>query len=91
MLWLTDVMNITLFNLVSKVVLVVEISTLTCRTPTPQQRPTFRDVLVTTLKDRGVVLCVPPDARKSHPQATSLGAPLKAGHNMYSDLQKMYL
>ena len=32
----------------------------------------FRDVLMTKLKDRGVVLCVPPDARKSHPQATSL-------------------
>jgi len=46
---------------------------------------------MSTLKDRSVVLCVPPDVRNSHPQAASLGAPLKAGYNMYSDLQKMYL
>lgn len=61
-----------------------------CRAPKPRQRPCFRDVLLAILENENVVLHVPSDVTGSHPQAATLGAPLKAGLNMYGDVQRKY-
>ena len=56
----------------------------------PQERPGFRDMLLSLLESKSVVLRVPPEEAGSHPQAAVLGAPLEAGHGMYTALQNIY-
>ena len=66
-------------------------NTLSHRAPKPKERPAFREVLMSMLEHESEVLHIPPDVTHSHPQAASLGATLKAGYRMYTDLQKKYI
>ena len=54
------------------------------------QRPAFRDLLLRLLSSPEEVLSIPPDALDTHNLAGVLGSPLKAGENMYRDLQNRY-
>ena len=56
----------------------------------PSERPGFRDMLLSLLENKSVVLRVPPEEATSHPQAAVLGAPLEAGEGMYTTLQNIY-
>ena len=61
------------------------------RDPKAKRRPTFRDVLLTMLENESVVLHISSDVTDSHAQAATLGAPLEAALNMYTDVQKAYM
>ena len=61
-----------------------------CRAGVAKERPGFRDILLSLLESKSVVLRVPPEDADSHPQAAVLGAPLEAGHGMYTALQNIY-
>ena len=56
------------------------------RAPNPRQCPGFRDVLLPMLEIQSDVLYFPPDVTDAHPLAATLGAPLKAGYQMYTDV-----
>ena len=56
-----------------------------------RERPGFRDMLLSLLENKSVVLRVPPEEAGSHPQAAVLGASLEAGEGMYTALQKIYI
>ena len=54
------------------------------------QRPSFRELLLTLLSNPKEVLSIPLEALDTHNLAGVLGSPLKAGENMYRDLQNRY-
>ena len=60
------------------------------RHPVAVERPSFHDVMVSLLQPNQTILKVPESALSSHPQAGTLGGPLKAGEDMYPILQHAY-
>ena len=64
---------------------------ITCRHPKTSLRPAFRDVVLTLVGSEQMVLNIPEEDSFSNPLAGVLGAPLEAGENMYTDLQKRYI
>ena len=54
------------------------------------QRPSFRELLLTLLGNKTIILSIPRDALNTHNLAGVLGSPLEAGGNMYRDLQNKY-
>ena len=54
------------------------------------QRPSFRELLLTLLGNKKVVLSIPRGALNTHNLAGVLGSPLNAGERMYRDLQNKY-
>ena len=61
-----------------------------CRHPETSLRPGFRDIVLTLVGSEQMVLNIPEEDSSSNPLAGVLGAPLEAGENMYTDLQKRY-
>ena len=62
------------------------------RHPTASQRPSPSDLLKElTRSNESSLLQWSEDDRLCHPQASTLGAPLKAGKLLYSELQQTYL
>ena len=51
----------------------------------------FRDIVLTLSGNEGVVLTIPKKDSSTNPHAGVLGAPLEAGENMYSELQRKYV
>ena len=64
---------------------------LLCRHPRPRARPAFRDVVLTLSGSEEMVLNIPEEDSSTNPLAGVLGAPLEAGENMYSQLQRRYI
>ena len=62
-----------------------------CRNPIARERPSFQNIVLLLNQSEQVLLEIPEEALSSHPQAGELGAPLEAGQNMYSELQRTYL
>ena len=60
------------------------------RHPETSFRPAFRDVVLTLVGSEQMVLNIPEVDSSTNPLAGVLGAPLEAGENMYTDLQKRY-
>ena len=60
------------------------------RAKDPSSRPEFRGVLLSLLENKGLVLKIPLEDMSSHPLAGVLGAPLVAGHKMYTTAQNRY-
>ena len=52
---------------------------------------TFRDIVLTLSGNEKVVLTIPKEDSSTSPLAGVLGAPLEAGKNMYSELQRRYV
>lgn len=65
--------------------------TFTFRHPTASERPSFGDILASSLREREEILSVPEKDCNSHDQANLLGASLEAGLEMYKDIQNIYL
>lgn len=61
------------------------------RHPTANNRPSFGEIITSTLKDKQEVLTIPTKDQDTHEQANLLGASLEAGLDMYKDLQNTYL
>ncbi len=61
------------------------------RSPKTGDRPDFRNILVSLLEKKHIVLHVPVSEESLHPKAYSLGGPLMAGFELYPSLQKTYL
>ena len=61
------------------------------RHPETSLRPGFRDIVLTLVGSEQMVLNIPEEDSSSNPLAGVLGAPLEAGENMYTDLQKRYI
>ena len=61
------------------------------RHPETSQRPSFRDIVLTLVGSEEMVLNIPEEDSSTDPLAGVLGAPLEAGENMYSELQRMYI
>ena len=66
-----------------------------CRHPNKNLRPLFSD-LHTSLSDHALSLQMKAspesdDSNESHPQAHTIGAPLEAGKELFTDLQNTYL
>ena len=61
------------------------------RHPETSIRPAFRDIVLTLVGSEQMVLNIPEEDSSSNPLAGVLGAPLEAGENMYTDLQKRYI
>ena len=61
-----------------------------CWHPNPFSRPCFKDIINTLLRDEERVLQIPVRDASTHESAIILGANLKAGAYMYSDLQQRY-
>ena len=59
------------------------------RNPAADQRPKFRELLLSLL-GKDDVLAVPQKALDTHPLAGVLGSPLEAGEGMYLDLKLMF-
>ena len=55
------------------------------------QRPSFRDIVLILVGSEEMVLNIPEEDSSTNPLAGVLGAPLEAGENMYSDLQRRYV
>ena len=55
------------------------------------QRPSFRDIVLILVGSEEMVLNIPEEDSSTNPLAGVLGAPLEAGENMYSDLQRKYV
>ena len=51
----------------------------------------FRDVVLTLVGGEKMVLSIPEEDSSTNPLAGVLGAPLEAGENMYSQLQRRYI
>ena len=60
------------------------------RHPVADERPSFHDVMVSLLQPNKIIMKIPESALSSHPQAGSLGGTLKAGENMYPEMQCTY-
>ena len=60
------------------------------RNPASDQRPKFRELLLSLLNDKDDVLAIPQKALDTHPLAGVLGSPLEAGEGMYLDLKLMF-
>ena len=54
-------------------------------------RPSFRDIMLTLVGSEEMVLNIPEEDSSTNPLAGVLGAPLEAGENMYSELQRRYI
>ena len=61
------------------------------RHPETVFRPSFRDIVITLNGSKEKVLNIPEEDSSTNPLAGVLGAPLEAGENMYSELQKRYV
>lgn len=61
------------------------------RSPFHSKRPSFEDILEFLLEDEQRVLEIPLEDAATHPLASCLGATVESGHNMYRDLQMLYL
>ena len=61
------------------------------RANNPNERPSFRDLLLTLPDKDSSGLRIPMKERNSSTQAGTLGAPLQAGYGMYTDLQRTYI
>ena len=53
-------------------------------------RPSFRELLLTLLRNPKAVLSIPQEALDTHNLAGVLGSPLDVGESMYRDLQNKY-
>ncbi len=51
----------------------------------------FRDTVLTLVGNKERVLNIPEEDSATNPLAGVLGAPLEAGENMYSQLQRRYI
>ena len=60
------------------------------RHPVASERPHFHEIMVSLLQPNKNILTIPESALSSHPQAGSLGGTLKAGENMYPEIQHSY-
>ena len=61
------------------------------RNPSPDSRPSFPDVLVELQRpDFKLLTWTPEDVAAYSEQARTLGAPLEAGEELYTDIQKKY-
>ena len=60
------------------------------RHPVASERPNFHEIMVSLLQPNKNILTIPETALSSHPQAGSLGGTLKAGENMYPEIQNCY-
>ena len=54
-------------------------------------RPQFREIVETLSQPEHLLLHVPEEVTRGHPQASILGAPLEAGRDLYIELQNTYL
>ena len=78
--------------LVSLQLEIVAIHTITLlRHPESSERPSFRDIVLTLASGEKNVLNIPEEDSSTNPLAGVLGAPLEAGENMYSELQRRYI
>ena len=78
--------------LVSLLLEIVAIHTITfLRHPESSERPSFRDIVLTLVGGVENVLNIPEEDSSTNPLAGVLGAPLEAGENMYSELQRRYI
>ena len=65
---------------------------LLCRHSEPELRPTFFDVLLVLQRpDFQLLNWLPDDVATYSEQARTLGAPVEAGEELYTELQKTYL
>ena len=64
---------------------------LTYRNPTPDARPSFKDILTSLIRDEEQLLTIPFEDASTHAEACHLGENLMAGCKMYSTLQTVYL
>ena len=64
---------------------------ITCRHPKTSLRPAFRDIVLTLVGSEQMVLNIPEEDSSTNPLAGVLGAPLEAGENMYTGVQKRYI
>jgi hypothetical protein len=62
-----------------------------CWNPNPFNRPCFKDIINTLLQDEDRVLQIPIRDASTNESAIILGATLKTGAYMYSDLQQRYV
>lgn len=62
-----------------------------CWHPNPFSRPCFKEIINTLLRDEDRVLQIPIRDASTHESAILLGASLKTGAYMYSDLQQQYV
>ena len=62
-----------------------------CWHPNPFSRPCFKEIINTLLRDEDRILQIPFKDASTHEAAIILGANLKAGAYMYSDLQLRYI
>ena len=60
------------------------------RHPVAIERPSFHDIMVSLLQPNKMLMKIPESALSSHPQAGTLGGTLKAGENMYPEMQCTY-
>jgi hypothetical protein len=60
------------------------------RSPTTEERPKFRELLLPLISDQETAVVVPQEDLATHQLAGALGAPLEAGGGMYKDLQLKY-
>lgn len=70
---------------------VLSCTSFTCRAPEIENRPTFRDVLLSLIAKERKVLHIPEADSSTHSYAARLGAPLEAGNGMYRTLQNCYI
>ena len=54
-------------------------------------RPQFREIVETLSQPETLLLHIPEEVTRGHPQASVLGAPLEAGRNLYTELQNIYM
>ena len=54
-------------------------------------RPQFREIVETLSQPESLLLHIPEEVTRGHPQASVLGAPLEAGRNLYTELQNTYM
>ena len=62
-----------------------------CRNADKAGRPQFREIVVALSQSEEILLHIPEEVTRDHPQASVLGAPLEAGRNLYIELQNTYL
>ena len=62
-----------------------------CRNADKAGRPQFREIVVTLSQSEEILLHIPEEFTRGHPQASVLGAPLEAGRNLYIELQNTYI
>jgi hypothetical protein len=60
------------------------------RNPMKNLRPKFRELLMSLIGKEKQTLHIPPEDSFTHPLATRLGAPPRAGRGMYPNLQNLY-